>query len=334
MVNYMDLERFQNKRRSADRWSLGIVIAIILVSAVSIVLTIQAFDDFLFSLFAIISLVFGLMALIIGRLLPHKSANVHISGKQMQALATANLLLNKSVVSPSVTKGGPLYRSWNFVGFLIMGTFMGLLNFMGAWVCVVNHAPLAAAADIAACVLWLILIPTSGFWTYYDGCITDLTENKNSCIVGRNALRAMKFGSIAFLLIVGPAFLFAFLGIGQESKRIPTVDADKINQELLDAKAQLDQLTPDDYFPSEEFKNLGAALLAIQQSHDNQKVYYKLQYTPENTLNIISWDDTSEDVFIDCFEILEGDRLKRTKGFLSSTLSKEDVMGKETGMLE
>ncbi len=109
---------------------------------------------------------------------------------------------------------------------------------------------------------------------------------------------------------------------------------DKINQQISNAQESLNNMNPNDMFSQTEYDNLGASLVRIKASHNNNKFYYILQYKLDNILNIISWDDEAEEVLIDSFEIFDGERLKSTLSFVSNSLTKEDVIDKEDGYLE
>lgn len=331
----MELDEFKRKRKVFNALNLAIVVLIVLLSAFSIFLTKQAKADFTAGLFGIISCVFGVMGLVLGRLLPPKEKAVYISDEQTRKLAILNYALNKQVTALSVKQGGYLYRSWNVVGFLIIGILMVLINVVGAAACYGQGMGLAIKVYVATAILWAVLVLPCGLWTYYDGCIT-ANEECGMPIqdAQKKTLRGMVVGMAVVVLIFGSGMLFAYIKGKLDDEKIPVVDVDRINQELAQAQEKLDQLTTDDWFAQQEFENTGEALASIKASHNDRKVYYKLQYTKDDTLNIITWDDESEDVWIDCFDVLEKGRLKQTKSFVSSAIKKEDVLGKETGYIE
>lgn len=327
----MEIKKFEKKRKIFNYINLLIVILIIASSALCVFLTRQM--DMAILLFSIISLVFGFMSLIVGGLLPKKERRVYLSSEKRNTLAIFNLILNKSVVSPSVTKGGFIYRSWHYLGFLIIAVFMVPINFFGAGVCKINNTNLAMKAYILSAILWAVLVLTCGVWTYYDSLITEIIENGETKESARKKMfRLMAINISIVTIIFGSGFLFAY--IKQKNENIPNININKIKEEISQAQNKLNELNANDFFVSDEFDSTGEALINIKESHNSDKVYYKLQYTKENTLNVITWSDECDDIFVDCFNVLENDKLKRTKSFVSSAIKKEDVVGKETEIIE
>ena len=331
----MKLIELKKKCRTLNIINTIIVILIIIASAISILMTIQSGLDSDTYIFAIISLVLGFVALIIGRFLPSKEANVYMSSKQKAGMAAANLILNKKMVSPSVLKEGPIVRSWNFLAFLIISVFMALLTGMGAMLCYFTNAKLAAVAYAAAALLWLSLLPFCWFWTYYDSCVEEIEEHGESFEdLGKKILHQIKCGSIAFALIVGIPFLIDSVNGILAYKNTPTFNTRKITKQLQNVNKKLEDIKSQDFYPSPEYDTLDEALADIRNSHDNKTMYYRIQNVQENVVYIATWNDESDDVFVDTFNVIENDRLKRSTSFVSSSLKKSELQGQETGILE
>lgn len=169
----LKLEQYKKKINLVDKINLGTVIFIIMISAVNIYFSIQAEVDPAIYLFAIFSLVIGIVSLIVGRILPSKASKVQVSQKQKIALSAANAVLNKrGVVSPTTLEGSYIYRNWNFLAFLIVSSFMMLFSWAGAMVCSENR--MISYMYCVTLFLWFALLPLTGLWTYYDGCIADM----------------------------------------------------------------------------------------------------------------------------------------------------------------
>lgn len=230
---------------------------------------------------------------------------------------------------------GGLYRNWNFVAFLIVAVFLAPATFTGAGLCFSKHYSLAGQAHLAAGVLWLLLTVGSGMWTYYDTCAADLEQNGFvQRGLGKRVARNFKIGILTVVLIFAVGFLITFIRMKMEGKIIPTVDTDKISQQLEQMQDAISQIPSEDLGDQQEFKNIAEALHNIKQSHSEGKMYYIIKYLHNGDMNIVTWDDVSEDVFVDSFEVLENDRLKRTKAFVSSAILKQDVEGKQNGVVE
>lgn len=327
----MKLDQCKQKRRLMDWVNLVLVLLILLTSGLEIYFAYTEETDMIVGLFAIIGLVLGILALILGRLLPPKEAGVYLSDKQVQVLSGVNLVLNREGGAPLVTRGGLLYRSWNFTGFLILVIFLAPLNLLVAGIC--NEEYMALLFRVTA-ISSLILLVGCGIWTYYDSCVTELKEGSTAeDAIGKRSLRVMAISMGVVLVIVGIGAAYAYMSDKMDRNRIPTVEIDRIEQELADAQEKLDAMGAEDFFTHEEFDSVGEALLAIGESYEG-KFYYHVQYTDEASLNIITWSDDSDDVLVDSFSVLEGDRLKRVRSFMSSSMTKADVMGKETGIME
>lgn len=328
----MELEHYKKKRQLFNIINIVLVVLTMVVSGLSIFFSWKESADIFASMMGIISCVFGLVALILGVLLPPKEMNVYLSSDTAEKIALANLVLNDQITSPTLTKGGHLYRSWNFVGFLIIGVLMAIINFVGAIMCY-EHS-IALGLYIVSAIIWFMLIIPCGFWTYYDAGVTEIEETGSpSGEFRKKTLRSMAAGALALFLILGSASVYSYFKTKADYEAVPRVDVEKLNKELNEAQEKINNMNVDDFFIQEEFENVGEALISLKAVHNDSKFYYKLQYT-ENALNIISWNDQSETIFVDSFDCLEDGRLSRNKSFVSTSITKADVEGKEDGFIE
>lgn len=330
----MELERHRRRRRRLHILNLLMVLGVILLSAGGLVLADREGADWTASLFAWLSLGIGCMGVILGALLPEKERGLYVSEGTRSGLAFLSLLLNHRGVAPSVLRGGSLYRAWNSTVFLILAILMAPLIGFGGAVCGAQGAELAKLACWAAAVLWLLLPLTCGLWTYDDGCITRIEESGQTEGQGRAVLKNMAMQAAIVFAIFGIGALGAYVQDRLDKDRIPTVDTRRLQEEAQAAMEALEQLEPEDFFAQEEFSSIGEALACIKLSHGDQRMYYSLQYPQADSLNIISWNESGEEVYVDCFAVLEGDRLKREKFFVSSALTRADVEGQESGFIE
>lgn len=74
-------------------------------------------------------------------------------------------------------------------------------------------------------------------------------------------------------------------------------------------------------------------LSQISEDYPKQDVYYKMQETQDKTLNVLVWTDEGEDAVIYQFKPKD-DGYFFESAFLSSAISKNDVTGKEDGILD
>lgn len=331
----MELSKIKSKQRIFGIINIILVVSIILLSVLTIILAWDAEDKLVSTLFAWISLVFGFISFTVGVLLPAKEKKVFISEDSMEKLVTANLILNNNVSSLSYAKGQYLFRTWHYAGALVNGTLMMLINCIGLFVCVGENLTLAFTTYTATAVLWFIFIVVCAVWTYYEDLIDEIKEYGVAAPDhGKKSIRKMGIITLAVFIIFGSGAIYAVIDSNSQKSSFPDFNPDEVNQKLAEIQDNLNSLSSEDLLAPEEYENIEEALAYIKTSHNNSKFYYILQYASESTLNIISWDDESDDVFIDSFEILENDRLKRGDAYISSSMTKEDVSGKETGYIE
>lgn len=338
-VAILKLTSLKKKCQICNRVNLTLVLLIIILSALVTWMSIRAGMDFEEYMFGLMSFVIGLVALLIGRFLPTKESNAYMSGKFVGFIALANLALNHRSVSPSVLKGGPIVRTWNFAAFLIFAAFMGLFNCMGAWLFCSEETLMLSILYGITCALWLMLVPFCGFWTYYDSCISEIEKHGESFEgLGKKSIRQMIYSSIAFFLVAVLPFLIAailsYAGSHAKPDKPTEFTQEQITQQISAARKKLETVDPEEFYESMEFDNIGEALVDIQHNFNNQKFYYLVQYFRNDTIHIVTWMDAGQEVYIDSFHVLKHDRLKRTSSFLSSSLTKADFEGKETGILE
>lgn len=290
--------------------------------------------EFDFYFLGSISIFMGFLALLIGVFLPSKEKPLSMSSKQKGVLVLNSVILNKSIPSPSALKGGPIARSWNFLAFLVISTIIGLLTGMTAYLCYTDGAMFAAIGYGLATFLWVILLPFCGFWTYYDGCCGDLEKFGESFEdAGKNVKNQLKWGTIAFLMIVGVSAIAGYF----MTPKYPTFpDTSEVIEHLKNVEEKLGntQSQIEDAPASEKYKTTEYALAEIQKGHDNKKMYYRINDNQGRVIYIISWVDDSDDIYVDTFEILENKELVRTNSFISSSMTKSKMQGQETGVLE
>ncbi len=327
----MDIEKIKHRRQIFNIINIVIVILLALLAITDIIFTWHS--DI--SIFAWVSLALCLVSFIVGVLLPSKDKNVRISKKTMDILVGANVALNRNVSSMSLAKESPLFRTWHYGGALITGILMILINFAGALECSANNLYIPFAAFSISMVLWLAFIFTCSVWSYYDFIFDEVAEY--DMLLPDSVKKFFKIMRTVFLIVFcffGIGALYGYFSVRSERVVIPTVDIDEVNKQFSEAQDSLNALTPEDFFEAKDFENIGEALAYIKALYDNGSFYYSLQYTDENKLNIISWEDSSDDVLINSFAVLENGRLKLSMNFISSAMTKADVIGKETGIVE
>lgn len=313
------------------------IILVILIIATSIFGTWAAHKEGLevdLYLLGLISIFLGFVALLIGRFLPTKEKSLYMSTKQKVGLALISVILNRFVPSPSALKGGPFVRSWNFLGFLIMSTITGLLVGLTSVICYSNGALYAAIGYGLSTFLWIILLPFCGFWTYYDSCCGELEKFGESFEnVGKKVKKQLKWGTIAFLMIVGVSVACGYF----MTPKYPTIpDTSDVIEHLKNVEEMLGttQSQTEEAPASEKYKTIESALAKIQEGHDNKKMYYRINGNQGGVIYIMSWVDDSDDIYVDTFETLENKELVRTNSFISSSMTKSKMQGQETGVLE
>lgn len=331
----MKLSKYQKRCKVLDRINTTIVILIIICSIISIWTSARASIDVFLYFFAIISLVFGLISLLVGKFLPPKSANVSISAKQASGAAAFSFLLNGKIVSPSLLKGGPLFRSWNFLFFLIISPLMALFTGLTSGILYTNQVPAGAKTSGIATILWLSLLPFCLFWTYYNSCVEELAEyGENYEDLGKKIKHQLKCGSIAFFILIGIVVAFVYIDEKANPHKNLSVDTKDLHQKLDNINKKLDDLDSQQFYPSKEFDTIEDALIDIQNSHEKKTIYYKIENISERQVYIVTWNDDSEDVYVDTYNIIEGNRLKRSTSFISSSLKKSELIGQEDGIVE
>lgn len=169
-------------------------------------------------------------------------------------------------------------------------------------------------------VLWRLLGDLEEFGESYED-------------VGKNVKKQLKWGTIAFLLIVGVSAVAAYF----MTPKYPTVpDTSEITEHLKNVEEKLGntQSQIEDAPASEKYKNIEYALADIQEGHDNKKMYYRINDNQGGVIYIISWVEDSDEIYVDTFETQENNELVRTNSFISSSMTKSQMEGQETGVLE
>ncbi len=328
----MESHKFRKKKQFFNVLNIINVFIIIALSGLSIYITSQSEKDAFGVIFGILSCIFGCMTLVYGALLPTKEKNVQLSDGTTKLLVVLNLLLNKHYTSPSIMGNKQLYRSWNYTGIVILSIFMILFNAFGALLAI--HNKYSAAVCIGIVVFWLLLDVGAGFWTYYDAVCTGFDEKSDIPPIecGKKAIRDIVKSSMILVVIFGSAAVISFFMTKAQYK--PAVDTGKIKEEISDAMDKLDQLDPDDFFVQEEYDSVSNAVLSLKENYGDTKYYYSLQYDDSNGLNIISWTDESDQIYVDSFECHEDGSVVRRKSFVSTAITKDDVAGKQDGVIE
>lgn len=328
----MEFEKYVKKRQIFFVINTIIAIAIMVVSGLNIYVISQSENDTAGIVFGYISCVFGLMVLILGALLPKKEKAVYMSDGIKVTASALNLLLNDHITSPSIMGHKPLYRSWNFPGMVIPSIFNIIFCGMGIFIAIINdYSPVT---NIAMVALWVLLDICAAFWTYYDVIYTDISEgsSKTPKECGKRGLRMI--GKTLLILVVVLVVVGVVAHIRTMKDHKPPVDTKGIQQQMESVKEKVDNLNPDDFFPREEYASAADAVMGLKANYGTHKYYYILQYGEDNTLNIISWTDTSDKIYIDCYDCNEDGSVVRGKSFVSSSLTKADVEGKEDGFVE
>ncbi len=329
----IELEKYRKKRQVFFVLNTIIVIAIMAVSGLNIYIVSQFENNLVDVIFGAISCVFGLMTLILGVLLPSKEKAVYLSDGTKETIAALNYVLNDRVTSPSVMERNPLYRSWSFPGMMILSIFMIIFNSAGVMLAGINgYSP---ATNIALIALWVLLDVCSAFWTYYDVICCDIDEGSSltpkEC--GKRGIRIVVRSIIIAIVVLAVIAVVSYFMAGDQYK--PIVDTEQLNTEVNDALDKLNQLGPEGFFLQDEYENVGEAILGLKGNFGDSKYYYILKYAADSsTLNIVSWSDDYDSVFIDSFDCFEDGSLSRTMSFISDALTKADVEGKQDGFVE
>ncbi len=328
----MQADKFRKKKQIFHILNIIITLSIIALSGLSIYIAYQAKNDKSGTLFGILSCVFGGMALILGALLPSKEKNVYLSDGTKKTLVALNVLLNNSCPSSSIMGKNQLYRSWNYTGMVILSIFMIIFNVFAAWLAVINEY--SAAPCIGLVVFWLLLDVGAGFWTYYDAVCTGFDEECGISPIecGKKAIRGIAKSTLIIFVILGSASIISYFTT--EAQHKPAVDMSKIHKEIDEAMDQLNQLDADDFFEHEEYDSVSNAVLSLKGIYGDTKYYYMLRYTDSNGLNIISWTDESDKIYVDSYECNEDGSVVNRLSFASSTITKADVEGKQDGVVE
>ena len=330
--NLMQSDKFRKKKQIFHILNILSTLIIIALSGLSIYIASQSKNDNVGGIFGILSCVFGGIALILGALLPSKEENVYLSGGTKITLVVLNLLLNDYRPSPSIMDKNQLYRSWNYTGMVILSIFMIIFNAFGALLADFNEY--SAAACIGLIVFWLLLDVGAGFWTYYDAVCTGFDEECGISPIecGKKAIHDMARNTLIIVVIFGVVSAVAYFTTEAQYK--PVVDTGKINEEINEAMDKLNQLDSDDFFVHEEYDSVSDAVLSLKGTYGDTKYYYILQYNDSNGLNIISWTDESDKIYVDSFDCNDDGSVVNRKSFVSSAITKADVEGKQDGVIE
>lgn len=342
----MKLDEIRKKKQVVNIFNIIFSLATIGLSGWSIYVASQANDHMIGEMFGIIGCVLSGVAFIMGVVLPSKEKSISISERTMKILFVLNLLLNDHYTSPSVMGKKQLYRSWNYMGIFVLSIFMILFNLFSAMVATVNGDPVAVY--IGVIIAWILLDIGAAFWTYYDAICTgfeaedkkrlNLKEAGSEALpmdpveYGKKALGTMRKSTIivvVFFLVVGVISYFV-----TEAQYKPIVDTKKINEEVDESLEKLDKINSEDFVVHDKYNSASQAVLSLKANYGGTKYYYILKYTDKDELSVISWIDKSEKIYVDCFQHNEDGTFERTKSFISNSITKADVEGKEDGVVE
>ncbi len=328
----MKLNEIKRKLKILSRINVIIVLLLIATSILGTWESINEGLDWVISLIGSIGIFMSCLALLLGRLLPSKEKQVYVSSKKRIGLAAANLVLNKRISSPSTLKGGGIYRSWNFIGFLILSVLTGIIVGTATFICYTEGAIVAAIAYGLSILLWIIILPFCGFWTYYDSCVTEIEEFGESYEdLGKKIIRQLKYGTLAVVLIIGISFIVGYFKAPRNNS-IP--DKYEVEENLQNVEGSLGTPQDQENLSSDTFSTIDEALTDIQKNHDNKKMYYHINDSQTGVVYVISWTDDSDEIYVDTFEVMDNKGIVRSNSFVSSTMTKSKMQGQETGILE
>lgn len=328
----MQLDKYKKRKQFFNIFNIIITLIIIALAALSIYSASQSKDRETEVLFGVVYCVFGVIALIMGVFLPPKEKKAYISGHAMKVLLFINAFFSEHISAPSLMCPRQLYRSWNYASMAVLSTFMVIFNVFSAFLAAFHEA--SVVLYIGLIVFWLILDVGAGFWTYYDAICTGIDEGGGISPIecGKKAIRRMAKAALILLVLFGSVIIVSYFITKAQYK--PVVDIDKIKEEISKVEDKLDQLEQNDFLVHEEYDSVSEAVLGLKETYGDTKYYYILQYPDADGLNIISWTDATEQIYVCSFECKEDGSVVRTKAFPSNALTKADVAGKQDGVIE
>lgn len=304
---------------------INVVLSILwTITSVSVLIFALPYEDnnFVIAILGFVSLVMSSVTLIYGAIIPDK--DIYLSDKQSKfamILVALNGLLNKSATPSSsvdVLNGEkPFRRNWIPIMYLILIIIEGPISVVAFF----TDNIYLKYSTISMLVVMLLLLISSSIWfveyckEMYDG----------------NPLKPLLLQYIIVLVIFGIGLIGSYIIHKDDNKSY--IDVDKIQSDLDNAKEALYDMDSADLFNKKEYETITDVFLMICSSFNNQKVYYHLQEKSEYKFNIIVWTDIENDVYIYQFT-KENDKYIRQNVFKSEKIKKEDVQGKETGIIE
>ncbi len=312
-------------------------------------------NDFVIALFGFVSLVMAFATLIYGSMAPSK--DTYLSEKHSKIImifVTIGAVINKLVIpetSLEVLSGERAFkRSWMPVMYLILIIIESPVLMLAFF----TENVYLKYSIIAMSIIMVFLLIASSIWfvehckemgnrhpvktivkqyviviaIFGIGIIGSLIIHKddNKSYIDRDKLQSNLNNIQDKLDSINSAEIF-------DKQEFGNIDRDELQSNLNNVQDKLDSINSAEIFNKKEFEKIEDIFLMIYSEFDNQKIYYKLQEINEQKLNIIVWTDEEDGVYIYQFT-KENDKYIKELVFQSEKIKKEDLQGKETGIIE
>ncbi len=310
-----------------------IILSLLLVTlSICLLFFMDSFNDrtLLIYVSSISCVIFTVIDLFYGAIVPNR--DIYLSSKYRKVgdiLYILSTLLTNSAVSPSsvrVFEGNvPIRRSWSPVTTLIPIVIIGPL--MSICFLLDNPPPKFLVIAWFFTILLLIIFKTLWAKEFYNEQSPGSGWKKIAKIYGI-------FFAVLFIIGIGAHFIKP----ENPYPSIKNVDIKQLRRYTKNAEDTLQHLENNDFnkktdIEDTKFENLEPVLEEIRKNYLEQKTYYCVKEIDAQNTSILVWTDSSENVTIYMLEKNSNSYILQST-FLSEELTKQDMIGKETGVWE
>ena len=262
---------------------------------------------------ALFQIVMATVAGVVGLLFPKEGTKLSERAKKvLRIVLVLHTVLNKKAIGAySVEDASVPRRTWEPIIPFVWLIFQAMLSIVAY-----SGTSRQQALVLLSLALLIVFFVTSLAWKVLD-------EKER----GTYRLHMVLLPMLVVCVLIGGALLFVMIRDGgredglQETKQqlAALQDTDPRPDEPVEAD-EGDVLTP---------KELTALL---RQDFPSEDVFYRLLEQEEDGLYLVAWSENSADVYVYQLEKRE-DAFVLQAAFASSTITKEDVLGREDGVL-
>lgn len=262
---------------------------------------------------ALFQIVMATVAGVVGLLFPKEGTKLSERAKKvLRIVLVLHTVLNKKAIGAySVEDASVPRRTWEPIIPFVWLIFQAMLSIVAY-----SGTSRQQALVLLSLALLIVFFVTSFAWKVLD-------EKER----GTYRLHMVLLPMLVVCVLIGGALLFVMIRDGGREDGLQ-----KTKQQL--AALQDSDPRPDETVEADEGDVLTSEELTalLRQDFPSEDVFYRLLEQEEDGLYLVAWSENSADVYVYQLEKRE-DAFVLQAAFASSSITKEDVLGREDGVL-